>query len=69
MTGAQVPITASTPTAPNGKYDDPKLVEAWGNYKGLRGVRFYDARDPSHIVHLSDFSTGGHGSRYAPQLL
>lgn len=62
MTGAPAPITASTETAPNGKYDDQKLVEEWRNYKGLRGVRFYDATDPSKIVKLSEFSTGATGS-------
>ncbi|HEV2101944.1 MAG TPA: hypothetical protein VGR58_04115, partial [Candidatus Acidoferrum sp.] len=31
------------------------------NFKGLRGVRFYDATDPSKIVKLSEFSTGATG--------
>ena len=31
------------------------------NYKGLRGVRFYDATNPSKIVKLSEFSTGATG--------
>ena len=62
MTGAGAPITSSTPTAPNGKYDDPKLLDAWKNYKGLRGVTFFDATDPSKIVKLSEFSTGATGS-------
>ena len=62
MTGAGAPITSSTPTAPNGKYDDPKLLDAWKNYKGLRGVRFFDATAPSKILKLSEFSTGATGS-------
>jgi hypothetical protein len=62
MTGAQAPITASTPQAPNGKYDDPHLADKWRNFKGLRGVQFYDASDPSKIVKLSEFSTGATGS-------
>jgi hypothetical protein len=62
MTGAPAPITASTPKAPNGKYDDPHLEDAWRNFKGLRGVRFYDATDPAKIVKLSEFSTGATGS-------
>jgi hypothetical protein len=62
MTGASAPITASTPAAPNGKYDDPKLLEPWRNYKGLRGVRFWDVTDPSKVVKLSEFSTGATGS-------
>lgn len=62
MTGAQAPITDSTPAAPMGKYDDPHLADKWRNYKGLRGVRFYDISDPSKVVKLSEFSTGATGS-------
>ena len=58
MTGAQTPITDSTPEAPMGKYDDPHLDDKRKNYKGLRGVRFYDVTDPSRIVKLSEFRTG-----------
>src|ERR1700722_7285228 len=61
MTGAQTPITDSTPQAPNGKYDDPHLDDKRKNFKGLRGVRFYDVTDPSKIVKLSEFSTGATG--------
>ncbi|HZC66330.1 MAG TPA: hypothetical protein VE545_07135, partial [Candidatus Dormibacteraeota bacterium] len=61
MTGAQTPITDSTPEAPMGKYDDPHLDDKRKNYKGLRGVRFYDCTDPSKIVKLSEFSTGATG--------
>ena len=61
MTGSQTPITDSTPEAPNGKYDDPHLDDKRKNFKGLRGVRFYDVTDPSKIVKLSEFSTGATG--------
>jgi len=61
MTGAQTPITDSTPQAPMGKYDDPHLDDKRKNYKGLRGVRFYDATDPAKIVKISEFSTGATG--------
>jgi hypothetical protein len=61
MTGQQTPITDSTPEAPMGKYDDPHLDDKRKNYKGLRGVRFYDCTDPSKIVKLSEFSTGATG--------
>ena len=61
MTGAQTPITDSTPEAPMGKYDDPHLDDKRKNYKGLRGVRLYDVTDPSKIVKLSEFSTGATG--------
>jgi hypothetical protein len=62
MTGSQAPITDSTPEAPMGKYDDPKLADKWRNFKGLRGVRFYDVTDPSKVIKLSEFSTGATGS-------
>src|SRR5260370_17045540 len=42
MTGAQTPITDSTPESPMGKYDDPHLDDKRQNHKGLRGARFYD---------------------------
>jgi len=61
MTGAGTPITDSTPEAPMGKYDDPHLDDKRKNFKGLRGVRFYDATDPAKIVKLSEFSTGATG--------
>ncbi len=61
MTGAQTPITDSTPEAPMGKYDDPHLDDKRKNYKGLRGVRFYDASDPAKIIKISEFSTGATG--------
>ena len=61
ITGAQAPITDSTPEAPMGKYDDPHLDHKRKNYKGLRGVRIYDATDPSKIMKLSEFSTGATG--------
>ena len=61
MTGSQTPITDSTPEAPMGKYDDPHLDDKRKNFKGLRGVRFYDVTDPSKIVKLSEFSTGATG--------
>ena len=64
MTGAPAPITASTEEAPYGKYDPKgqKLVDEWKNFKGLRGVRFWDVTDPTKIVKLSEFSTGATGS-------
>jgi hypothetical protein len=56
-TGAVVVSQEST-----GKYDNPNWLEAYRKIKGLRGVRFYDATDPSKIVLLSEFSTGATGS-------
>src|SRR5258705_3500229 len=57
MTGSQTPITHPTPEAPMGKYDDPHLYDKRKNFKRLRGVRLYDATDPSQILKLSAFST------------
>ena len=62
VTSAAAPITSSTPTAPNGKYDDPKLLDKWRNYKGLRGIRVYDVTNPAKTSLLSEFSTGATGS-------
>ncbi len=69
MAGAQTPITDSTPEAPMGKYDDPHLDDKRKNYQGLRGVRFYDATNPSKIVKLSEFSTGATGQGTQQELL
>ena len=59
MTGRGSRGTFSTDKAPNGKYDDPSLIPANINEKGLRGVRFYDASDPAKIVPLSEWSCDG----------
>ena len=56
MTGASPPPTSSTPEAPNGKYDDPRLIDNARYYVGLRGVRIYDATDPANISLLSMWS-------------
>jgi len=56
MTGASPPPTSSTPEAPRGKYDDPRLVDNSRYYAGLRGVRIYDATDPTNIKLLSIWS-------------
>src|SRR5437867_7722248 len=57
VTGASSPITSTTATAPNGKYDDPSLIEKTRQGPGLRGIRIWDATDPADIILLSDFST------------
>jgi hypothetical protein len=59
ITGASSPITSTTATAPNGKYDDPSLVEKTRQGTGLRGIRIWDATDPTNIILLSEFSTDG----------
>lgn len=61
ITGSAPPPTSATPTAPNGKYDDPSLIARVKAFRGLRGIRIYDATDPSRIVKLSEFSTGATG--------
>ncbi len=59
MTGAGSIATFATPKWPRGKYDNPELIQQNINQKGLRGVRFYDATDPSKIVLLSEWSCDG----------
>ncbi len=56
MTAAAPPPTSSKPGAPNGKYDDPGLIDNARNHKGLRGVRIYDATDPANVKLLSEWS-------------
>src|SRR5215831_5504629 len=65
VTGASSPITSSTPTAPNGKHDDPSLIEKTKQGPGLRGIRIWDATDPANIVLLSEFATDSAMSRRA----
>jgi len=50
VTGASSPITSTTATAPNGKYDDPSLIEQTKQGPGLRGIRIWDATDPTNIA-------------------
>ncbi len=59
VTGASSPITSTTATAPNGKYDDPSLIDKTKQGQGLRGIRIWDATDPTNIALLSEFSTDG----------
>ncbi|MFQ5660058.1 MAG: LVIVD repeat-containing protein [Gammaproteobacteria bacterium] len=56
MTGASPPPTSSTEQAPNGKYDDPRLIDNSRYYAGLRGVRIYDASNPADFKLLSMWS-------------
>src|SRR5438093_6597728 len=46
ITGASSPITSTTATAPNGKYDDPSLIDKTRQGPGLRGIRVWDATTP-----------------------
>jgi len=59
ITGASSPITSTTATAPNGKYDDASLIEKTKQGPGLRGIRIWDATDPANMILLSEFSTDG----------
>jgi hypothetical protein len=59
ITSAGVPPTSSTPQAPNGKYDDPSLIDKAKKHAGLRGMRVYDATDPAKPALLAEFSTDG----------
>lgn len=56
MTSAAPPPTSASLGAPNGKYDDLRLIDNSRYYAGLRGVRIYDASDPANIKLLSMWS-------------
>jgi hypothetical protein len=56
MTGHGSMGTFSTPKWPHGKYDNPDLIKRNLEQKGLRGVRFYDASDPTKLVLMSEWS-------------
>jgi hypothetical protein len=56
VTSADVPSTSSHPGADHGKYDDPALIEKVIQTRGLRGVRIYDATNPTDIRLLSKWS-------------
>jgi len=44
---------------PRARYDDPRIADAWRDWKGLRGVMIWDATDPTDIPLLSSYSTDG----------
>ena len=56
MSGHSAPSTSSHPNAANGKYDDPSLIDNAVYAPGLRGVRMWDATDPSDVRLLSEWS-------------
>ena len=56
VAGASPPPSSATIEHPNGKYDDPRLIDNIIYYPGLRGVRIYDATDPTNIKLLSMWS-------------
>jgi len=57
IASADVPSTSSHPGAFNAKYDDPSMIDKLLARPGLRGVRIYDATDPTNIRLLSKWST------------
>lgn len=56
MTGSGAPSTSATADRPHGKYEYPEKIEEAVNARGLRGVRIYDATDPSDIRLLAKWS-------------
>ena len=56
ISSADVPSTSSHPGADHGKYDDPALVDKVVRTPGLRGVRIFDASDPTDVRLLSKWS-------------
>jgi len=59
IAGTSAPNTSATVEAPNGKYDDPRMIDRALNAKGLRGVRVYDATNPEKLELLSEWSCDG----------
>ena len=52
----------SIPHMPGGRFTNPAVNEEYKNWKGLRGIRAWDASDPTKLVRISEFSTGQTGS-------
>ena len=60
---SQVPYFANGPgLAAEGKYGDPKILDMYKKWEGLRGLRVYDVTDPEKQVKISEFTTGKTGS-------
>jgi hypothetical protein len=53
---AATPITSASGDAPLGKYAYPHKISDSVNYRGLRGIRIYDATNPERINLLSEWS-------------
>jgi hypothetical protein len=52
----------SIPSMPGGRFTDPRVNAEYKDWKGLRGIRMWDASDPGKLVKISEFSTGQTGS-------
>lgn len=52
----------SIPHMPGGRFTNPAVNEEYKSWKGLRGIRMWDASDPTRLVKISEFSTGQTGS-------
>ena len=59
MTTAEAARELSTPY---GKYDPAIGVKEFREFKGLRGIRMWDATDPMSVKQLCEYSTGQTGS-------
>lgn len=56
---SQTPYFSVLPgLAADGKYGDPKIIEQFKTWNGLRGMRLWDVTDPTNQVLISEFSTG-----------
>jgi len=56
IVGARVAGTNPSARNPDGKYGDPALVRRSMEQPGLRGVRIYDASDPTRVTLLAEWS-------------
>jgi hypothetical protein len=61
VSSAAAPLTDPTPEFPRGKYH-PEWAAHSTSYKGLRGIRSYDASNPEKPVLLQEFNTGATGN-------
>lgn len=61
LAAALPPLTAPNPQYPRGKYHKEYFDQAV-NSRAFRGLRTYDASDPTKAVLLQEFSTGEKGS-------
>ena len=56
-----VSLTSPTPQYPHGQYHKEYVEKTYGAYTSLRGIRTYDATDPSSPKLLQEFSVGTTG--------
>jgi hypothetical protein len=61
MQASQVPYFTAQ-HMPGGKYQAPETIERFKKWDGLRGIRMWDASDPTKLAKISEFTTGKTGT-------